>query len=188
MVNTSEAREFYIHKALIWRQFRRVPDEEGAVHNRCWSFWCCRKRLMQYDCSETNQAPCQFGIMQKGMAVGDSMSISIYIARLGSAEQLLCSVASSVPAFSAAHDTVPPHTRTFGIIHFLCTHHEHQTSTYVNHYEQTHCTYYWHCKALCLIALSAANIVQHWWQLNEIWLWSFVGMILTWENLCRAFS
>jgi hypothetical protein len=64
------------------------------------------------------------------------------------------------------------YTHTFGIIHFLCTHHEHQTSTYVNHYEQTHCMYYWHCKALCLIALSAANIVQYWWQLNEIWLWS----------------
>lgn len=46
------------------------------------------------------------------MAVGDIVNIWIYIASLGSAEQLLCTVASSVTAFSAAHDTVPPHTHT----------------------------------------------------------------------------
>jgi len=46
------------------------------------------------------------------MAVGDIMNIWIYIAILGSAEQLICAVASSVTAFSAAHDTVPPHTHT----------------------------------------------------------------------------
>jgi len=44
------------------------------------------------------------------MAVGDIVNIWIYIANLGSAEQFLCSVASTVTALSAAHDTVPPQT------------------------------------------------------------------------------
>jgi len=72
-------------------------------------------------------------------AVGDIVNIWIYIGSLGSAEQLLCAVVSSVPAFSAAHDTVPPHTRissdkqqlilnsTNGTVHFPYRQHEHQT-------------------------------------------------------------
>jgi hypothetical protein len=46
------------------------------------------------------------------MAFGDIVNIWIYIASLDSAEQLLWAVASSVTAFSAVHDTVPPHTHT----------------------------------------------------------------------------
>jgi len=74
------------------------------------------------------------------MAVGDNVNTWIYIASLGSAEQLLCTVTSSVTAFSAAHDTAPPHTHTSsdkqqlslnstnGTVHFPCTQHEHQMS------------------------------------------------------------
>jgi hypothetical protein len=74
------------------------------------------------------------------MAVGDIVNKWICIASLGSAEQLLCAVASSVTAFSTAHDTVPPHmytsndkqqlnlNSTNGTVHFPCTQHEHQTS------------------------------------------------------------
>jgi hypothetical protein len=73
---------------------------------------------------------------------------------------------------------------TNGTVHFPCTQHEHQTShmwtTMRKHIVHTIGTanHSW----ACLMTLSSANIVQHWCQLNEAWVWSIVGLILTWEN------
>jgi len=135
------------------------------------------------------------------MVVGDIVNIWIYIASLGSAEQLLCAVTSSVTAFSAACDTVPPHTQTSdtqqlslnstnGTWHFPFTQHEHQTShmwTTMRKYI-VHTIGIVHHRWVCLMTLSTATIVQHWCQLNEAWVWSTVGMIMTWENWGTAYS
>jgi hypothetical protein len=67
-----------------------------------------------------------------------------------------------------------------------------QTPAYVKHHEKTLWTYYWHCKVSTHLPLSIIFqcckwccqllTLQHWWQINEIWVWSNDGMILTGEH------
>jgi hypothetical protein len=79
---------------------------------------------------------------------------------------------------------------TNGTVHFPCTQHEHQTShmwtTMRKHIVHTIGTanHSW----ACLMTPSTADIVHHWCQLNEAWVWSIVGMILIRENWSRAYS